>query len=93
MLNFFKFILGETVSVIERNRLRRALSDIFLMLPFSVFIIIPGAELLIPVYVKIFPSAMPKAFESLNQKQQRNDLEKCSNLCKPKGFFSNQLKA
>lgn len=41
------------------------------MMPFSVFIIIPGAELLIPLYVKLFPSAMPKAFESLNQKQQR----------------------
>ena len=40
---------GEQVSAIERNRMKRALADIFLMFPFSIFVIIPGAELLIPV--------------------------------------------
>ena len=68
---FSKVFLGESVSVIERNRLRRALSDIFLFMPFSVFIIIPGAEIFLPLYVKFFPQAMPKPFESLSQKQQR----------------------
>ena len=40
-----RILKGENVSVIDRNRLRRALADIFLMLPFSAFIIIPGMEL------------------------------------------------
>jgi ribonuclease P protein component len=44
-----RIVKGEQVSAIERNRMKRALADIFLMFPFSIFVIIPGAELLIPV--------------------------------------------
>ncbi|CAG5105196.1 Oidioi.mRNA.OKI2018_I69.chr1.g1913.t3.cds [Oikopleura dioica] len=66
-----RIMKGEQVSAIERNRMKRALADIFLMFPFSIFVIIPGAELLIPVYLKIFPSAMPSSFETLSQKEQR----------------------
>jgi LETM1 and EF-hand domain-containing protein 1 len=64
-----RIMRGENVSAIDRNRLRRALADIFLMLPFSIFIIIPGAEVLIPFYIKKF--RIPTTFESLSQKQQR----------------------
>lgn len=67
-----RIVKGEQVSAIERNRMKRALADIFLMFPFSIFVIIPGAELLIPVYLKIFPSAMPSSFETLSQKEQRS---------------------
>ena len=42
---------GENVSAIDRNRLRRALADIFLMLPFSIFIIIPGIFIIIRLRV------------------------------------------
>lgn len=66
-----RIMKGEQVSAIERNRMKRALADIFLMFPFSIFVIIPGAELLIPVYLKIFPGAMPSSFESLSQKEKR----------------------
>ena len=55
-----RILRGEKVTAIERNRMRRALADIFLMFPFSVFIIIPGAELLIPFYAKFFPNAIPR---------------------------------
>jgi len=62
---------GEEVSVIDRNRLKRAIADIFLMVPFSVFVIIPGAEIFIPFYIKRFPSAMPSTFETADQKNDR----------------------
>lgn len=62
---------GEEVSVIDRNRLKRAIADIFLMVPFSVFVIIPGAEIFIPFYIKKFPSAMPSTFETADQKNDR----------------------
>lgn len=64
-----RIMKGENVSAIDRNRLRRALADIFLMLPFSIFIIIPGAEVLIPFYIQKF--RIPTTFETLSQKQQR----------------------
>lgn len=62
---------GEEVSVIDRNRLKRAIADIFLMVPFSVFVIIPGAEVFIPFYIKRFPSALPSTFETADQKNDR----------------------
>ncbi len=46
-------------------------ADIFLMVPFSVFVIIPGAEIFIPFYIKRFPSAMPSTFETADQKNDR----------------------
>ena len=55
-----RIMRGEKVSAIEKNRMRRALADIFLMFPFSTFILIPGAEILIPLYVKMFPNAVPR---------------------------------
>ena len=66
-----RILKGEEVSVIDRNRLKRALADIFLFVPFSVFVIIPGAEILLPFYIRKFPSALPSTFESANQKSAR----------------------
>jgi len=74
-----RIMSGEKVSAIERNRMRRALADIFLMFPFSAFIIIPGAELLIPLYVKVFPNAVPRPFagsEFILSAKAKNTIQK-----------------
>lgn len=46
------------------SQLRRTLGDLFRVVPFSVFIIIPFMEVLLPVYLWLFPSALPSTFQS-----------------------------
>ena len=41
----------------------RTAADIFRMLPFSVFIIIPFMEFLLPVYLFFFPGMLPSSFQ------------------------------
>ncbi len=46
------------------NQFRRTVGDFFRVLPFSVFIVIPFMEFLLPVYLWLFPSALPSTFQS-----------------------------
>ncbi|KAJ9086230.1 LETM1 domain-containing protein ylh47 [Entomophthora muscae] len=41
--------------------------DIFRLVPFLVFVIIPFMELLLPVAIKLFPNMLPSTFESKDQ--------------------------
>jgi LETM1 and EF-hand domain-containing protein 1 len=41
------------------------------MIPFSFFIVVPGAELLLPAYLKIFPNSLPSQFVSEDDKQKK----------------------
>ena len=43
---------------------RRTAGDLFRMVPFSAFVIIPFMEFLLPVYLFVFPSALPSTFQS-----------------------------
>nr|CAB3263418.1 LETM1 and EF-hand domain-containing protein 1, mitochondrial-like [Phallusia mammillata] len=67
----WKLLNGKTVIRRERNQFRRALSDIFRLAPFSIFIIIPFAELALPIAVKLFPNLLPSTFETSSKKDQR----------------------
>lgn len=44
-------------------KLVRTVADIFLLVPFAVFIIVPFMELLLPVYLKFFPFMLPSTFK------------------------------
>lgn len=44
-------------------QLTTTVADIFRMVPFSMFIIIPMAEFLLPFYIKFFPRMMPSTFK------------------------------
>ena len=44
----------------------RTVGDLFRVLPFSVFIIIPFMELLLPVFIKLFPNMLPSTFQTAN---------------------------
>jgi LETM1 and EF-hand domain-containing protein 1 len=41
----------------------RTASDLFRLVPFSVFIIVPGLELLLPLTLKLFPNMLPSQFQ------------------------------
>lgn len=49
-------------------KLVRTTGDIFRLVPFSVFIIVPFMELLLPLFIKFFPGMLPSTFESAKDK-------------------------
>jgi hypothetical protein len=49
-------------------QLVRTVSDLFRLVPFSVFIIVPFMELLLPVAIKLFPGMLPSTFQTATEK-------------------------
>lgn len=64
-----KFVQGYELSRREKHQLKRTMSDIFRLVPFSAFLIIPFAELLLPVALKMFPNLLPSTYESGSEKK------------------------
>ena len=58
----YKVLRGGTLTRRERRQFVRTGADLFRLVPFSVFIIVPGAELLLPFAIKIFPNLLPRFF-------------------------------
>merc|ERR1719219_1514798 len=67
----WKVLHGKTLSRRENRQLVRTVSDLFRLVPFSVFIIIPFMELLLPVALKLFPGMLPSTFASANEKENK----------------------
>nr|CCC89863.1 conserved hypothetical protein [Trypanosoma congolense IL3000] len=65
--------LKEGVALTRRERLllESATKDLLRLVPFSFFIIVPFAELLLPVALKMFPDLIPSTFESEHQGRNR----------------------
>eukprot|EP00051_Salpingoeca_urceolata_P007017 m.92942 g.92942 ORF g.92942 m.92942 type:complete len:866 (-) comp15080_c1_seq2:76-2673(-) len=66
-----KTLKGEVLSRRERAQLVRTVSDLFRLVPFLVFIIVPGLEILLPFAVKIFPGLLPSTFADAKTKEDR----------------------
>ncbi|SCU78976.1 LAMI_0A06810g1_1 [Lachancea mirantina] len=64
-----KLVEGYELSRREKKQLKRTMGDVFRLVPFSAFLIIPFAELLLPVALKIFPNLLPSTYESGKDKQ------------------------
>lgn len=62
---------GKTLSRRENRQLVRTVSDLFRLVPFSVFIIIPFMELLLPVALKLFPGMLPSTFASQDERENK----------------------
>lgn len=65
----WKILNGEDLSRREHRQLVRTVSDLFRILPFSVFIIVPFMEILLPVAIKLFPNMLPSTFETRSAKE------------------------
>ncbi|KDN53578.1 LETM1-domain-containing protein [Tilletiaria anomala UBC 951] len=59
-----RVMLGYSLTRRERRQLKRTTADILRLIPFVPFVIIPFAELLLPVAIKVFPNMLPSTFES-----------------------------
>lgn len=55
-------------SLIELKEKRRITMDLLKFIPYTVFLIVPGAELLLPPYMLLFPNSTPSEFLTSAQK-------------------------
>jgi len=58
-----KLANGKSLTRRERQQLTRTTADLFRLVPFAVFIIVPFMELLLPVFLKLFPNMLPSTFQ------------------------------
>ncbi|EAU88591.2 MRS7 family protein [Coprinopsis cinerea okayama7 len=59
----WKVLQGHTLTRRERRQLKRTTQDLMRLVPFSVFLVVPFMELLLPVALKLFPNMLPSTFE------------------------------
>ncbi|KAL5997970.1 hypothetical protein ACLOJK_008904 [Asimina triloba] len=65
-----KLGVGKSLSRRERKQLTRTTADIFRLVPFAVFVIVPFMELLLPVFLKLFPNMLPSTFQDKMKEQE-----------------------
>lgn len=66
-----KMAAGYELSRRENRQLQRTVQDLGRLVPFSVFVIVPFAELLLPVALKIFPNLLPSTYEGQKSKEKK----------------------
>ncbi|OQR71014.1 LETM1 and EF-hand domain-containing protein anon-60Da [Tropilaelaps mercedesae] len=67
----YRILNGQDLTRREHKQLVRTTSDLFRLVPFSVFIIVPFMELLLPVAVKLFPNMLPSTFMSAKDETKK----------------------
>jgi len=74
----------------EHRQLVRTVADLFRLVPFSVFIIVPFMELLLPVFIRFFPGLLPSTFQTDKdqEKKVKNQLKIKLDMAK---FLQNTL--
>ncbi|XP_052007407.1 mitochondrial proton/calcium exchanger protein isoform X6 [Xyrauchen texanus] len=67
----WRVLNGNILSRRERRQFLRTCADVFRLLPFLVFIIVPFMEFLLPIALKLFPNMLPSTFETQSKKEER----------------------
>ncbi|XP_018580202.1 mitochondrial proton/calcium exchanger protein [Anoplophora glabripennis] len=67
----WRILNGNTLTRREYRLLTRTVGDLFRLVPFSVFIIVPFMELLLPVFIKLFPGLLPSTFQTATEKEDK----------------------
>uniref|UniRef100_A0AC35TV09 Letm1 RBD domain-containing protein n=1 Tax=Rhabditophanes sp. KR3021 TaxID=114890 RepID=A0AC35TV09_9BILA len=63
---------GHTLLRKEKQQLVRTVSDLFRLVPFSVFVIVPFMELALPIFIKLFPNMLPSTFQEASMEKEKN---------------------
>ena len=58
----FKTLRGQPLTRRERKQMTRTTADVFRLVPFAAFILIPFMEVFLPVAIKLFPGMLPTTF-------------------------------
>ncbi|KFR10856.1 hypothetical protein N306_07634, partial [Opisthocomus hoazin] len=67
----WRILHGNTLSRRERRQFLRICADLFRLVPFLVFVVVPFMEFLLPVALKLFPNMLPSTFETKSKKEER----------------------
>jgi hypothetical protein len=59
----WRVLHGSELTRRERNQLLRTSMDIFRLVPFSFFVLVPFMELALPFALKMFPNMLPSTFQ------------------------------
>ena len=59
-----KKLRGDELTFREKQLLVKTTADVLKLIPFSFFIIVPFAELLLPVVLKVWPQMLPSTFDA-----------------------------
>ena len=74
----------------ERMQLIRTTMDLFRLVPFAIFVIVPFMELLLPVALKLFPNMLPSTFQDKLKKEEALKMELQMRLAVA-GFFQETM--
>ncbi|PCG88928.1 Hypothetical protein PENO1_107490 [Penicillium occitanis (nom. inval.)] len=66
-----KMAAGYELSRRENRQLQRTVKDLARLVPFSVFVIVPFAELLLPIALRIFPNMLPSTYEGQKSRDKK----------------------
>lgn len=67
----WRILNGKTLSRREHNLLVRTVGDLFRLVPFSVFIIVPFMEIALPFFIKFFPGMLPSQFQTAKEREDK----------------------
>ncbi|XP_018060230.1 PREDICTED: LETM1 and EF-hand domain-containing protein anon-60Da, mitochondrial isoform X2 [Atta colombica] len=67
----WRVLHGKELSRREHRLLVKTTGDMFRLIPFSVFIIVPFMEFLLPVAIKLFPGMLPSTFQTAVEKEDK----------------------
>lgn len=67
----WRILKGNELSRREHRLLVKTTGDLFRLIPFSVFIIVPFMEFLLPVAIKLFPGLLPSTFQTATEKEDK----------------------
>ncbi|CAF4933202.1 unnamed protein product, partial [Rotaria sp. Silwood1] len=62
---------GHTLTRRERKQFTRTAADLFRLVPFSVFVIVPFMEFTLPIFLKLFPNMLPSTFQEADKLQEK----------------------
>jgi LETM1 and EF-hand domain-containing protein 1 len=66
-----KMAAGYELTRREHRQLQRTVQDLGRLVPFSVFVLVPFAELLLPIALKLFPNMLPSTYEGQSSKDAK----------------------
>jgi LETM1 and EF-hand domain-containing protein 1 len=81
---------GSTLSRRERKQLLRTVTDVFRLVPMSIFVLVPFMEFALPFALKLFPNMLPSTFQdSLKEEEKmKGELQMRISMA---GFFQDTL--
>lgn len=81
---------GSTLSRRERKQLLRTVSDVFRLVPVTIFFVVPFMEFALPFALKIFPNMLPSTFQDAlkEEEKMKGELQMRISMA---GFFQDTL--